>query len=56
MSKNKKLKPFSKVSAVKSNARDRVGQPKSTQIIIPKFDKSPKYKKSLRDLIDETLF
>jgi hypothetical protein len=49
MSKTNKKKTFNKVSAVKSNARDRVGMPKSSFVIQPKNEKIPRFKKSWRD-------
>lgn len=60
MSKSKKPEKFSKVSAVKSNARDRVGMPKPSTVITPKNKRAPKYKEDLLtecpwrdDLFDE---
>lgn len=38
------MKRFSKVKAVKDNARTRIGQPKPSRIIVPKKNKQPKYK------------
>jgi hypothetical protein len=47
----KKKDVFSKVSAVKSNARDRIGTPKASFAITPKKDRALRYKPSYRDLI-----
>jgi hypothetical protein len=52
MSRTKK-DVFSKVSAVKSNARDRIGTPKASFAITPKRDKEPRYKTSLKDLLSD---
>lgn len=38
------MKKFSKVKAVKDNARTRVGQPKPSRVITPKTKRAPKYK------------
>ena len=54
MSKPKK-RVFSKVKAVKSNARDRVGSPPPERILPDpkrKLAAKPKHKKTLADLID----
>jgi len=51
MSRSKKKDVFSKVAAVKSNARDRIGMPKSSFVITPKSEKPARYKPSLRDLL-----
>ena len=48
---SKKKNTFSKVSAVKSNARDRIGMPKASFVITPKSEKPSKYKPSLRDML-----
>jgi len=56
MSKSKK-KVFSKVTAVKSNARDRVGTPPPAQVLPdPKQKRTtkPKHRETLADLIDKT--
>lgn len=39
-------KKFSKVKAVKANARKRVGSPKPSRVITPKTKKKPKYPES----------
>jgi hypothetical protein len=54
MSKPKK-RIFSKVKAVKSNARDRVGTPPPERILPDpkrKLAAKPKHKKTLADLLD----
>lgn len=48
---SKKKDVFSKVKAVKSNARDRVGTPKSSFAIPAKADKPARYKTTLRNLL-----
>jgi hypothetical protein len=56
LAKSKK-KVFSKVTAVKSNARDRVGTPPPAQVLPdPKQKRAtkPKHKETLADLIDKT--
>ena len=53
MAKNRKNRKFDKVAAVKSNARDRVGTPKTTEVITPKNKREPKYKESWIDLLDD---
>lgn len=54
MSRSKRLPKFDKVAAVKSNARDRVGTPKATQIITPKVKRKPKYKKDWTKVNEDT--
>jgi hypothetical protein len=54
MSKPKK-RVFSKVKAVKSNARDRVGTPQPQRVLPDpkrKLAAKPKHKKTLADLLD----
>ena len=54
MSKPKK-RVFSKIKAVKSNARDRVGTPPAERILPDpkrKLAAKPKHKKTLADLLD----
>jgi hypothetical protein len=56
MSKSKK-KVFSKVTAVKSNARDRVGTPPPERVLPdPKQKRAekPKHKQTLADLMEKT--
>jgi hypothetical protein len=56
MSKPKK-QTFSKVKAVKANARDRVGTPPPERVIPDPKQKhaaKPKYKPTLADLLDPT--
>jgi len=56
MSKAKK-KVFSKVTAVKSNARDRVGTPPPERVLPdPKQKRAaqPKHKETLAELIEKT--
>lgn len=48
---SKKKDVFSKVSDVKSRSRDRIGSPKASFVMLPKHEKPPRYKTSLRDLI-----
>jgi len=52
--KRAKKKTFSAVKAIKSNARDRVGQPKAERVIedIPREQKrKEKHKATLRELL-----
>lgn len=49
----KRQKKFSKVSVVKENARERVGQPKPSFVLIPKHKRRPKYRENLLDLETE---
>jgi hypothetical protein len=56
MSKSKK-QSFSKVKAVKSNARDRVGSPPPERVLPDPKQKreiKPKHKETLADLISKT--
>jgi len=56
MSKLKK-QVFSKIKAVKSNARDRVGSPPPERVLPDPKQKSaakPKHKTTLADLLDST--
>ena len=56
MSKSKK-QVFSKVKAVKSNARDRVGAPPPERVLPDpkqKLAAKPKHKKTLADLLNAT--
>ena len=56
MSKPKK-QVFSKIKAVKSNARDRVGTPPPERVLPDpkqKLAAKPKHKKTLADLLDST--
>lgn len=53
----KKKQKFSVVKAVKANARDRVGQPKSERVIKDKprtQERSAKHKKTLSEILSET--
>ena len=53
MSNKRKAGKFSKVAAVKSNARDRVGTPKASFVITPKSKRPSRYKPSWIDFLDE---
>ena len=46
MAKSRKRDTFNKVSAVKSNSRDRIGTPKASFVITPKTERKPKYKEN----------
>jgi len=48
----KKKDKFDVVAAVKNNARDRVGQPKASEIIVPKRDRPARHKKNWLKNID----
>lgn len=50
----KKVKRFRAVDAVKALARERIGAPKSSQIVVPKKKKPEKRKPTLDELLDET--
>ena len=49
---NKKQKKFSKVAAVKSNARERVGNPKASFVITPKTKRNPRYKENWLNVLE----
>lgn len=54
--KKAKKKVFSAVKAIKSNARDRVGQPKAERVIEekPRAEKrTAKHKQTFRDLLSQ---
>jgi hypothetical protein len=51
-SKIRKPGKFSKVTAVKLNARDQVGTPKASFAITPKNQREPRYKESWQDYAD----
>jgi hypothetical protein len=57
MPKRAKKRLFSKVKAVKANARERVGQPKPERVIDaePRETKKrkPKHKPTLQEIIDQ---
>lgn len=56
MAKRSKKKVFSKVKAVKSNARERVGQPKPERVLDgePRDGKRErKHKPTLQEIIDQ---
>lgn len=55
--KRTKKKGFSTVKAVKTNARERVGQPKAERVIDEKprsSERETKYKRTLSKLLSET--
>ena len=51
-SKIHKEKKFDVGAAVRANARDRIGTPKSSFIIIPKNERAPRHKKSWDEYIE----
>jgi hypothetical protein len=53
MSRSRRRQTFSKVTAVKSNARDRIGSPKATFIITPKNKRPERFEKSWIENLDE---
>lgn len=56
MAKRAKKKVFSKVKAVKANARERVGQPKPERVLDaePRAEKRErKHKSTMQEIIDE---
>ena len=50
----RRKKTFRVVDAVKALARERVGAPKASRIIVEKKKKSEKHKPKLQDLLEET--
>jgi hypothetical protein len=57
MSKSKKKQVFSKVKAVKANARDRIGTPPPERVLPDpkqKLAARPKHKPTLAELLDST--
>ena len=57
MPKRAKKRLFSKVKAVKANARERVGQPKPERVIDAELreakTRKPKHKPTLQEIIDQ---
>ena len=53
MPKKRKVKKFRKVEAVKEIARERIGAPPASQIIVERKAKGEKHKPTLQKLLDE---
>lgn len=53
MSRKKKPKKFSAVGAVKALARERIGAPKASQVVVGRKKKDEKHKPTLQELLDE---
>jgi hypothetical protein len=51
MPRRKKLKKFRAVETVKAMARDRIGSPKASKIIVDRKKKEEKHKPTLGDLL-----
>lgn len=54
MARKKKAKKFRAVEAVKALARERIGAPKASQIVIARKKKREKFKPTLGKLLEET--
>lgn len=52
--KKKKLRPFRAVDAVKALARERVGAPPASKIVVEKKKKPEKHKPTLGKLLGES--
>ena len=53
MPRKKKLKKFRAVETVKAMARERIGTPKASQVVIDGKKKEEKHKPRLRDFLAE---
>jgi hypothetical protein len=53
MPKKRKLKKFRKVEAVKQMARERIGTPPASQIVVERKAKAEKHKPTLQKLLNE---
>lgn len=55
MAKKRKLQEFSVTKAVKSNARERVGQPKPSRVVAsePREGRAIKHKQKLEELLKD---
>ena len=53
MAKKKKVKRFRAVEAVKALARERIGTPKASRIVLEGKKKEEKHKPTLARLLDE---
>jgi hypothetical protein len=53
MARKKKVKRFRAVEAVKALARERIGAPKASQVVIDRTKKKEKHKPTLGKLLDE---
>jgi hypothetical protein len=53
MPRKKKLKKFRAVEAVKALARERIGAPKASQVVVGRKKKDEKHKPTLENLLNE---
>jgi hypothetical protein len=53
MRRKKKPKKFRAVEAVKAMARERIGTPKASQIVVGRKKKEEKHKPTLGELLDD---
>jgi hypothetical protein len=53
MPRKRKVKKFRAVDAVKAMARERIGTPKASQIVVERKKKGPKYKPTLSKLLED---
>ena len=51
--KNRKAKPFRKVTAIKELARERVGTPPAEKVVVEKKRKPEKHKPTLGKLLED---
>ena len=54
MAKKRKLKKFRAVEAVKEMARERIGTPKASRIVLDRKKKEEKHKPTLGEMLKET--
>ncbi|SPE45812.1 hypothetical protein SBA7_990020 [Candidatus Sulfotelmatobacter sp. SbA7] len=53
MPRKKKVKRFRAVETVKAMARERIGTPKASRIVVDRKKKQEKYKPTLGELVDD---
>ncbi|MGB7584389.1 MAG: hypothetical protein WBM11_06045 [Terriglobales bacterium] len=53
MPRKKKIKKFRAVEAVKALARERIGTPKASRIVLDRKKKEEKHKSRLQDFLEE---
>jgi hypothetical protein len=53
MPRKRKTRTFSAAKAVREMARERVGSPKPSRLVVPKKDKSEKHRPTLGKLLNE---
>jgi hypothetical protein len=54
MPRKKKVKRFRAVEAVKAMARERIGTPKSSRVVLDRKKKEEKRRPTLGEMLDET--